>query len=151
MNTLFIKINLLFTLLTAALFARDEFILQYDKGFTGETLTLNEDGWYFTTRFTPPANVLLAKARFYIADTSNGATFDFSIYQGGIAEPAEVLVDKVPMRAKKLGWNEIDLTSYHILRDYDFYLSIEFDGKSNLTIGADKQEPLALRSFDSDC
>ena len=143
----------LFLILFAAsvLLAQEEIVLKYDSGQADKNYTFGLDGWFFTTRFTPPEQVLLAKARFYIADTSNGATFKFSIYQAGDGEPAGVLVDKVPMRVKRLGWNEIDLTTFNIITADDFYLSIEYDFQAEIAIGVDTAEPISGRSYDSDC
>jgi len=64
----------LFLILFAAsvLLAQEEIVLKYDSGQADKNYTFGLDGWFFTTRFTPPEQVLLAKARFYIADTSNG-------------------------------------------------------------------------------
>ncbi len=141
---------ILFAVTTAA-FAQSEIVLQYDSGYADKTWVFNTDGWFFTTRFTPPEEVRLARARFYIADTGNGATFDFSIYRAGDNEPAGAIVDKIPMRVKRLGWNEIDLTSFNVMTAEDFYLSIEYDFQSEIAIGADTAAPIAGRSFDSDC
>lgn len=138
-------------LAATALYGQSEILLHYDSGQADKSWTFGLDGWYFTTRFTPPEEVWLAKARFYIADTSNGGTFDFSIYRAGDNEPAGALVNKVPMRVQRLGWNEIDLTSFQIQTAKDFYLSIEYDFKSELAMGADTSEPIEGRSFDSDC
>jgi len=142
---------LLINLAVGTLYGQTETVLQYDSGQVDKTWTFGVDGWFFTTRFTPPGDVLVAKARFYIADTSNGATYDFSIYRAGDNEPAGAWLNKVPMRTKRLGWNEINLTDYDIHVTEDFYLSLEYNFNSELVIGADTSEPIAGRSFDSDC
>ena len=133
------------------LVAQNEVVLSYDRGETDGALTFGLDGWYFTTRFTPPSEAQLRKARFYIADTSNGATYHFSIYNDSDGFPANAIVDKAPMHVKRLGWNEIDLTSFNVVKDEDFYLSIEYDFESELSIGIDRLEPITGRSYDSDC
>ena len=138
-------------LLSLDLEAQSEIVLQYDRGETDGMYTFGLDGWFFTTRFTPPSEVQLRKARFYIPDTSNGATYHLSIYHDTGGEPAGAIVDKVPMRVKKPGWNEIDLTSFNVVKDQDFYISIEYDFESELSIGVDRQEPISGRSYDSDC
>mgnify|MGYP006971759267 CR=1 FL=1 len=141
----------LIVLLATSLFTQSEYVLQYDSGEPDKSWTFNLDGWFFTTRFTPPEPVKLVKARFYIADTSNGATYDFSIYRAGDNEPAGALVFKEHLRASSIGWNEIDISRFDVQTDEDFYLSIEYDFQSELTIGADTAEPIAGRSYDSDC
>ena len=105
-------ILLLFVTAALSLPAQEQIILEYDRGETDGSLTFGLDGWYFTTRFTPPAEALLEKARFYIADTSNGATYHFSIYHDTDGFPAGAIlpVDKIPMRVKKLGWNLLAIT-----------------------------------------
>jgi len=147
------KVLSLFIIIFAAgmVYGQSESVLQYDSGQPDQIWTFGLEGWFFTTRFTPPGNVLIAKARFYIADTTNGATYDFSIYRAGDNEPAGALVNKVPMRVKKLGWNEIDLSAFNIQTAEDFYLSIEYDFKAELAIGADTSDPIEGRSYDSDC
>jgi len=147
------KVLSLFIIIFAAgmVYGQSESVLQYDSGQPDQIWTFGLEGWFFTTRFTPPGNVLIAKARFYIADTTNGATYDFSIYRAGDNEPAGALVNKVPMRVKKLGWNEIDLSAFNIQTAEDFYLSIEYDFKAELAIGADISDPIEGRSYDSDC
>ena len=147
----FIFAAIVILMLAGALLGQSELVLQYDSGEPEKSWTFGLDGWFFTTRFTPPESVFLEKARFYIADTSNGATFHFSIYRAGEQEPAGMLVNKVPFRTKKLGWNEIDISEYGIQTDDDFYLSIEYDFDSEIAIGVDASEPIAGRSYDSDC
>ena len=135
-------ISITFFILTISLLAQEQITLVYDRGETDGSLTFGLDGWYFTTRFTPPAEALVEKARFYIADTSNGATYHLSIYHDTDGFPAGAIspVDKLPMRVKRLGWNEIDLTSYNVVKDEDFYLSIEYDFESEISIGVDREE-----------
>ena len=125
--------------------------LKYDDGVANLTWTFGSNGRFFTTQFSPDSPVLLERARFYIADTTQGATFLFSIYLESNGEPGYPLVDQVPKRVDRLGWNEIDLSEYDIQVQEDFYLSIEYDLESELSIGAEDQEPIAKRSYDSDC
>ena len=136
---------------STVLFAQSEYLLQYDSGTSDKGWTFGLDGWFFTTRFTPPEPVKLVKARFYIADTSNGASYDFSIYRAGDGEPAGAYVYKEHNKVRKLGWNELDISEYDIHTNEDFYLSIEYDFQSELSLGADTSQPIAGRSFDSDC
>jgi hypothetical protein len=138
-------------LLTMSLFPQSEYVLKYDSGEPDKSWTFNLDGWFFTTRFTPIEPVKLAKARFYIADTINGATFNFSIYRAGENEPGGAFLFREPMRVQSIGWNEIDLLDYNFRTDEDFYLSIEYDYQAELSMGVDSSDPIDGRSFDSDC
>ena len=143
--------TILFLFFSVALCAQSELVLQYDSGVADKPWTFNLDGLFFTTRFTPPEPVKLVKARFYVADTSNGATYDFSIYGAGENEPGGARVFKENKRVRTIGWNEIDISQYDIQTDEDFYLSIEYDYNSELALGADTSAPIEGRSYDSDC
>lgn len=125
--------------------------LKYDDGVANLTWTFGTHGRFFTTRFSLESSVLLEKARFFIVDTLGGATFNFAVYLDSNGEPGYPLVDQVPMRVERLGWNEIDLTEYELTLSEEFYLSIEYDLQSQLSIGAEDQDPLSRRSYDSDC
>ena len=140
-------------LLNVAAQESDSVLLKYDDGDPNLQLTFGGNyGTYFVTRFTPPSfPATLTKAQFYIPDTSKGASFNFSVRPDAFNEPGDPLFGPVPMRAKKIGWNEIDLSTYNLRVKGDFYLELAYDLVSKLTLGAENREPLSGRTYDTDC
>ncbi len=146
---------LLFFVSLGTLFAQEgqKTILAYDDGNPNLTLTfLDNGGTFYITRFTPDDTPCqLTKLVFYTPDTSLGATFFFTIYQGGHNEPGSPILSSIPMSAYTIGWNEIDISEFNIIVDRDFYFQLSYDFSSRFSIGAENKEPISLRTWDTDC
>jgi len=126
--------------------------LKYDDGNYNLKLTLLIDATSFTTRFTPPAqNVKIEKIRFYVPDTTKGNSCLLYIYDNVADEPGTVIYGPVPVTVAQIGWNEYDLSQENISVNRDFYISLWYDQKTQLTIAAEDHAPLSGRTYDTDC
>ncbi len=127
--------------------------LVYDDGIPNLKLTFLENaGTVFAVRFTPPSGtVQLLEVRYFVPDTSKGATFDLSVTGVASGEPGETLLGPLHLRAQTLGWNGIQLGDRALLLEGDFFVLLQYDGEAKLTIGAEDRPPLSGRTYDTDC
>ena len=146
------KLALIMVLLTAywPAFAQIETEVAYDDGNPNHELQFTRDGVRFVTRFTPPApHTQITKARYFIADTSEGASFDLTVFRDVSDEPAVILYGPVHITVEQLAWNEWDLTTSLVYTDDDFYISLSYDGVSKPMIGAEDRSPTG-RAYETD-
>ncbi len=127
--------------------------LYYDDGVpTVQLKFLWNASTFFTTRFTPPSvPAEIVEIKYYIAATQGNNGFDLMIFsETGQNRPSTVLLDKTPTSGGSTGWNTIDISQYEIKVDGDFYIALVYNG-TQITLGAEDKEPLARRTYDTDC
>jgi len=114
---------ILFILMLTVTLCSQSVTIQYDDGEAPDTqIKLGVDGWFFTTRFTPPQTpVVLEEAQFYLSESNKADGFIFCIFDGSTEMPGMKLIDPVPIRAEQTGWNVIDLQSWNLSVDGDFF------------------------------
>jgi hypothetical protein len=106
---------------------------------------------HIATRFTPPhfpASIL--KAKFYVADTSEGAFFQFSVLDNSGDRPSADIYGPEIIHINQIGWNEIDLSDQNLVLEDDFYFALWLHESFQPKFGAENRPPLSMRTYDAD-
>ena len=133
--------------------APGQVVLAYDDGIPTLTLRFLENaGTVFAVRFTPPeGQVQLTEVRYFVPDTSEGATFTLRVTSESSGEPGATLLGPLSLRARQTGWNAVSLSEHELMLQGDFFVLLEYDGSSRLALGAENRAPLSNRTYDTDC
>ena len=115
--------------------------LAYDDGAM-DTNTSWETGKGFAVRFTPPGQVQLMRARYYLLDPR---PIEVHVWDANRTD----LITPFTANTNQDGWNDVDLSAYNITVSGDFYVGFLHLEDYRPTLGVDTTSA-DLRSFEVD-